>query len=187
MHPPTLSIAAPLEGTPDEFNDPDEAAPDEDPIARFMGDLDRCSKLSSNGSPCGQAVVGPGATVCRMHGGAAPQVREAAITRLRDARDTALDRLVSSLKLRGEDMDPRTLLDIVTRLTDKVELLEGRATARTETAEFKLDEVRATFNVKLDELASSYARAPMVLDMIDKMMSEGEYAEAEVVEEAADG
>jgi hypothetical protein len=84
-------------------------------------------------------------------------------------------------------MDPRTLLDIVTRLTDKVELLEGRATARTETAEFELDEVRATFNVKLDELASSYARAPMVLDMIDKMMLEGEYAEAEVVEEEADG
>lgn len=170
-HPPTLKLAD----------------PDEDPVARLMGELDQCHATSARGTQCGQPVVGPGAKVCRMHGGAAPQVREPAIARLRDARDTALDRLVSSLKARGEDMDPRTLLDIVTRLTDKVELLEGRATARTETAEFELDEVRATFNVKLDELASSYARAPMVLDMIDKMMLEGEYAEAEVVEEEADG
>jgi len=144
----------------------------------FAPALPRCGKLTGKGKECQLPVIAMGATVCRVHGGAAPQVRTAAIERLRDARDSALDRLVENLKVRGRDLDPRTLLDIVTRLTDKVELLEGRATARTETAEFNLTEIRATFSHKLDELASSYARAPMVLDMVDKMMGEGEYDEA---------
>jgi len=117
-------------------------------------------------------------------------VREAALSRIREARDGALDALITTLDTDADKLDPRTLLDVVTKLTDKLELLEGRATARTETTEFKLEEARKTFKVKLDALADSYKRAPSVLDMVDRMMGEGKYApdaEDDDDKEAADG
>jgi len=160
--------------------------PTGDPVTEFAETLDRCTAKASSGSTCSQPVAVRGATVCRLHGGAAPQVQAAALERLRETRDAALERLLSSIKERGDRLDPRVLLDITTKLTDKVELLEGRATARTETSEFNLTEIRATFNAKLDDLASSYSRAPMVLDMIDQMMGEGEYAEEAVKAKAID-
>ena len=186
VHPLSLAIAPPLDETDEAVTEHPEADEFND-VAAFMKGVTRCDAPKLGGGVCDQPVVGPGATVCRLHGGAAPQVREAAITRLREARDGALDALIEALSSRGDKLDPRTLLDVVTKLTAQVELLEGRVTARTETHEFKLEESRATFTAKLDALASSYERAPKVLDMIDKMMGEGEYAEAEIVEEAADG
>ena len=152
--------------------------------------VDHPSHCTALGGQCGQPVVAPGATVCRVHGGAAPQVREAALSRIREARDGALDALITTLDTDADKLDPRTLLDVVTKLTDKLELLEGRATARTETTEFKLEEARKTFKVKLDALADSYKRAPSVLDMVDRMMGEGKYApdaEDDDDKEAADG
>jgi hypothetical protein len=185
-HPLQLAIAPPIDDTTEATKDHLEA-PEFNDVAAFMEGVARCDAPKLGGGACGQPVVGPGATVCRLHGGAAPQVQEAAITRLREARDGALDALIEALSSRGDKLDPRTLLDVVTKLTTQVELLEGRVTGRTESHEFKLEESRATFTKKLDALASSYERAPKVLDMIDKMMGEGDYAEAEIVEEAADG
>lgn len=181
-HPPRLAIVT---SETDGSSEPDTAViPDDvltsdefESVGVFATALPRCGKLTGSGGKCQQPVVAPGAAVCRVHGGSAPHVRAAAIERLRDTRDAALERLIHTLKERGASLDPRTLLDIVTKLTDKVELLEGRATARTETTELNLVEIRATFNSKLDDLASSYARAPMVLDMIDKMMGEGGYSD----------
>ena len=191
MDPPTLRIVDGDREGPDEFKarDTTPVKPEvvDDDVARFLAGRDRCGARTAIGGTCGQPVVGPGATVCRVHGGAAPQVREAAIARLRTARDGALEQLITVLSSDGDKLDPRTLLDVVTKLTDKVELLEGRATARTETAEFKLEEVRATFKVKLDALAASYKRAPSVLDMVDRMMGEGKYAPDADEEDAADG
>jgi hypothetical protein len=50
-------------------------------------------------------------------------------------------------------------------------------TERTENTEFKLEESRKLLDIRLDRLAESYGRAPMVLDMVDEMMGEGQYAE----------
>ena len=194
VHPPHIALAPEFNALPEGDAAPPEASSEAPPdptnddefkgVARYMGGLEACGAKTATGSACTNNVVGPGATVCRLHGGAAPQVREAAITRLREARDGALDALIEALSSRGDALDPRTLLDVVTKLTAQVELLEGRVTARTETHEFKLEESRATFTARLDALAASYERAPMVLDMVDKMMAEGDYAEAEIVEEA---
>lgn len=41
---------------------------------------------------CGQSPI-PGGTVCKFHGGAAPQVRAKAIERLMQYQDRAIDRL----------------------------------------------------------------------------------------------
>jgi hypothetical protein len=55
-----------------------------------------CRARRSNGTPCGAYAV-HGAVVCRMHGGAAPQVKAAARERLLAAADPAAARLVELL------------------------------------------------------------------------------------------
>lgn len=160
---------------PDHHGDDPDGDPDEfdlTPIVSFLSSHARCSAHNVKGEPCGQPVAVQGATVCRIHGGAAPQVQAAAVDRLRVVRDLGIDRLDRILTTNGDRLDPRVLLDIVTKLTDKIELLEGRATARTETSELRLEEVRKQFTVRLEALADSYRRAPAVLEMVDRMMGE---------------
>jgi len=51
-----------------------------------------CNATTRGGAPCkGQAILG--GTVCRMHGGAAPQVKAKALERLEAYQDRAIDRL----------------------------------------------------------------------------------------------
>lgn len=60
-----------------------------------MGSLDplRCSARSKQkGVQCSKKPI-PGGTVCRYHGGAAPQVKKAALERLMQYQDRAIDRL----------------------------------------------------------------------------------------------
>lgn len=52
----------------------------------------RCTATNRRGTRCEKSPE-PGATVCRMHGGAAPQVKAAALDRLRALQDPAIDRL----------------------------------------------------------------------------------------------
>ena len=48
-----------------------------------------CTARRKNGQPCGAKAI-RGGTVCRMHGGGAPQVKAAAAARLRAMVDPAL-------------------------------------------------------------------------------------------------
>lgn len=121
----------------------------------------RCNATNRQGAQCGKKAI-PGGRVCRLHGGAAPQVQAAALNRIREARDLALTRLHESLA-EDEFLDPRMLLDVVTRLTDKVELMEGRATDRTESVHLEVREIRATIDAKLNDLAVRYDRRGMIL------------------------
>jgi len=112
----------------------------------------RCTATSKqSGDRCRNKAI-PGGNVCRFHGGDAPQVRAAALARIVEARDLALAKLISGLDELGDEFDPRVLLDIVTKLTDKAELLEGRATARQETIRIDATEVRNRVLGQLDEL-----------------------------------
>ncbi len=52
----------------------------------------RCTATNRQGRRCGKPGI-PGGTVCRLHGGAAPQVRDAAMARLRKLQYPAIDRL----------------------------------------------------------------------------------------------
>lgn len=56
----------------------------------------RCTARRTNGEPCKCRPIA-GATVCRAHGGAAPQVREAARRRLLELVDPALATIHRSL------------------------------------------------------------------------------------------
>ena len=52
-----------------------------------------CTAHRRNGLPCKGAAI-RGATVCRLHGGSAPQVRDAARKRILAAADPAAARLI---------------------------------------------------------------------------------------------
>lgn len=53
----------------------------------------RCTARKQNGEPC-RAMAARGATVCRVHGGSAPQVKAAAKRRLDQAADVLVQRLL---------------------------------------------------------------------------------------------
>lgn len=61
--------------------------------------MPKCTAHNRQGQRCGKDAL-RGTTVCRLHGGAAPQVREAARLRLLQAADPAAAELVAQLKNR---------------------------------------------------------------------------------------
>lgn len=148
MEPPQR---APLALVPDAI---DQSRSEESTVdtASLVAPNRPCSARSKQtGEPCRVPAI-PGGSVCRFHGGKSPQVQAAALARIRQARDLALEKLAAALEAQGEFLDPRTLLDITVKLTDKVELLEGRATERKESTTTHIAEVRAKVDHLLDEL-----------------------------------
>jgi hypothetical protein len=69
-----------------------------DPIT--SGDLitGQCrAKAKHSGKPCRYPAI-PGGTVCRFHGGGAPQVKAAAMDRLRALQNPAIDRMAQLIE-----------------------------------------------------------------------------------------
>jgi hypothetical protein len=82
----------------------------------------RCHAHRRDGEQCGSDAV-KGATVCRMHGGSAPQVKAAARRRLLEAVDPVVAKLID-LALR--DPDPRIALAACRDILDRVGLAEPK-------------------------------------------------------------
>ena len=55
--------------------------------------MSQCTARNRSGSQCGLPAF-PGATVCRMHGGSAPQVRQKACERILAAAEPALAEMI---------------------------------------------------------------------------------------------
>ncbi len=96
----------------------------------------QCSAQSyRNQKQCNRRAIA-GATVCWVHGGAAPQVRAAAHRRLLALVDPALEILGASLASKSESTRMQAARDILDRAghkaTDKVEL-SGSVTSIAET------------------------------------------------------
>ena len=76
-------------------------------IERGQGASLKCHAHTSRGKPCGNAPMN-GATVCRVHGGTAPQVRRAAARRQQEARVLSImERVAADMP---EGIDPAHLL-----------------------------------------------------------------------------
>lgn len=74
-----------------------------------------CSGTSKQtGKPCG-ATPPPGALVCKWHGGAAPQVKQAAAERLLAMVDPAMTALKELLEAESEDVRFRAAKDVLDR------------------------------------------------------------------------
>ena len=56
-----------------------------------------CNATTRQGNPCRGAAI-KGGTVCRLHGGSAPQVRNAARRRLEEMVDPALSEMMEMLR-----------------------------------------------------------------------------------------
>ncbi len=87
----------------------------------------RCHATNRRGNQCAKPAI-QGGTVCRMHGGAAPQVQRKAAERLAEARDDALSLLLR--QIRSGEIEPRVVLDAVVKLTEVTETIEGRVAKR---------------------------------------------------------
>jgi hypothetical protein len=68
-----------------------------DPIKATDPVKARCTAHNRQGRQCGKSPIA-GGTVCRMHGGAAPQVKLAALERLKQYQDRAIDRLFNLIE-----------------------------------------------------------------------------------------
>lgn len=75
----------------------------------------RCTARNKQGNRCGKSPI-IGGNVCRLHGGAAPQVKMAALARLEHYRDRAAERLCELIEL--SDF-PSTSLGAVKDLLDR--------------------------------------------------------------------
>lgn len=75
----------------------------------------KCTATNRQGKRCGKHAI-PGGTVCRMHGGAAPQVKAAALARLMALQHPAIDRLE---KLIHQDEYPSTAFAAARDILDR--------------------------------------------------------------------
>ncbi len=96
-----------------------------------------CTARRTDGKPCKASAI-KGATVCRVHGGSAPQVRAAAQRRLLEAADPAAAELVR-LALNAESARVRlaAVRDLLDRagVGDHSDSLDGVLTAEIVEAE----------------------------------------------------
>ena len=81
-----------------------------------------CTARRKNGEPCGSKAI-RGGTVCRMHGGGAPQVKAAAAARLRAMVDPALGVLEYAMKRKVKDL--RGALAAAKEVLDRAKPDEG--------------------------------------------------------------
>ena len=81
-----------------------------------------CTAHARNGDTCTQPAI-KGATVCKMHGGSAPQVKDAARRRLWELIDPVLTRLFD-IALKEED--PRVALVAIRDVLDRAGLTEPK-------------------------------------------------------------
>lgn len=77
-------------------------------------DKRQCTAHNRAGKRCGKTPI-VGGTVCRLHGGAAPQVAKKAAERLADMVDPALTRLLTLLTSYDENIAMRAVRDVLDR------------------------------------------------------------------------
>ena len=83
-----------------------------------------CTAHRTNGEPCRAHAI-RGGSVCVAHGGAAPQVKHKAAERMREVASGGLELLNSKITGKSRDMDGKTTLEVVVKLTQLADALEG--------------------------------------------------------------
>ena len=110
-----------------------------DPIGNGHPMKVTCKATNRQGKRCGKPPI-PGGAVCRMHGGAAPQVRDAAEARLRALEFPAIDR-IGQLIVQTEfpSVAYQASRDVLDRLRGKpTEFVETKITSVTSLTDAEL-------------------------------------------------
>lgn len=112
-----------------------------------------CSATTRAGHRCRKPPIA-GGTVCRSHGGAAPQVQVAA--KMRAAEQEAHREAARMVARDGVDVDPIThLLDSLHRAAALVEVWGQMAAAIDDRAELEAEQLRGTLSYREDKRLSS--------------------------------
>jgi hypothetical protein len=106
-----------------------------------------CSARRKNGSPCRNAPMA-GTNVCRMHGGAAPQVRRRAQQRILEASDKAAFRLVEMMQ--DKSIPPAIQLAAARDLLDRAGIV-GKQEFEVEVKLAKYEQVLIDILVDVEE------------------------------------
>jgi hypothetical protein len=126
----------------------------------LMHEKTLCSARRRNGNPCGNPPMN-GSSVCRMHGGAAPQVRRRAEQRILEASDKAAATLVRIMQ--------DTTIAPALQIAAARDLLDRAGLSGKQTLEIGLT-TKATWEHVMDEI------------LVDVMDNE-DIVDAEVVED----
>lgn len=109
----------------------------------------RCHAHSRSGAQC-KKMAEPGATVCRMHGGASPQVRRAARIRLLSLVDPAITTLAREMTSADKSSDRRLAADSI---------LDRAGVSRTTGVD--LGSANALLAARLDQLRADAGLPPV--------------------------
>jgi hypothetical protein len=124
-----------------------------------------CTARRRNGEPCKNAAMN-GSAVCRMHGGAAPQVRRRAAQRILEASDQAAYRLVQMMQ--DKSLPPAVQLAAARDLLDRANLA-GKQEIELDIKVSKFENVLAEIlvDVETDEDFADVVDAEVVNDLPD--------------------
>jgi len=111
-----------------------------------------CKAHTSSGKPCKAPAI-KGGVVCKVHGGAAPQVREAARLRLAMMIEPALGALAKSLKSKSERIRLDAARDVLDRnsLKGKDEIALSGSLALTDARAKLADKLAAIAAAQSDQ------------------------------------
>ena len=121
-----------------------------------------CKARRRNGEPCRNPPMA-GSTVCRMHGGAAPQVRARAQQRILEASDKAAYALVQMMQ--DAAIPPAVRLGAARDLLDRAGLTSKQELTLDVKVERTWDDVAPTLLVDIDDDEDDAEEAELVYDL----------------------
>jgi hypothetical protein len=134
----------------------------------------QCGAHTRSGKQCGNHAL-PGATVCRMHGGKAPQTQQAA------TRNLALKRAQRMVELAGVDMDPIAhLLDSLYRAYTLVKVWGIMAATIDDRAEEELEDGEIRGRLSYVENTNSDDPDELIVTSHDRLLALSSSGEARV-------
>ena len=141
-----------------------------------------CTARRRSGEPCRNAPM-LGSNVCRMHGGAAPQVRRAAQMRILQASDKAAARLVEMMQ--DKTIPPAIQLAAARDLLDRAGLV-GRQEIELDVRLQKFEQVALDILVDVDRTDPLDALGEVDDNIIDAEVVEEDEAEEDAAMERRD-
>ena len=140
-----------------------------------MHQVTPCTARKRNGDPCGNAAMN-GSTVCRMHGGAAPQVKRRAQQRILEASDKAAAHLVAMMQ--DKTIPPAVQLAAARDLLDRAGLAGKQELELSANVSVSVWDNIEGILIDVEEEGDDFDKSPDDPNVIDAEVVEDDAAEA---------
>jgi hypothetical protein len=141
----------------------------------LMHQVTPCTARKRNGDPCGNAAMN-GSTVCRMHGGAAPQVKRRAQQRILEASDKAAAHLVAMMQ--DKTIPPAVQLAAARDLLDRAGLAGKQELELSANVSVSVWDNIEGILIDVEEEGDDFDKSPDDPNVIDAEVVEDDAAEA---------